>query len=149
MLHKLLDDLSNLECSVMQNAQKNKLLFALKNSLYEISLCLSQRKRKSFKWASWRKYDIPPINYTHALYHKPFHTYNCRKYIMVGKVRIFHWKWQSICSNYVGSPLMLVTRREIHRLDLHQGGKGRVPPQHDLANIFMNSYPYVPMFLRP
>ena len=43
-----------------------------------------------------------------------------------------------------------MTRREIHILDLHQGGGKGVffLPQHVFANIFMNSYPYVPIFLR-
>ena len=41
-------------------------------------------------------------------------------------------------------------RREIHILDLHQGVKKRrfFHPQHVFANIFVNSYPYVPIFLR-
>ena len=36
-------------------------------------------------------------------------------------------------------------RREIHILDLDQGGRA-VPPLHVFANIFMNTYPYFPIF---
>ena len=40
-----------------------------------------------------------------------------------------------------------MTRREIHYLDFDQGGgKGGFSSQHVFASIFMNTYPYVPIF---
>ena len=68
-------------------------------------------------------------------------------------------KWAEVCffslfaevnSKFIGNVLEVkVSRREIQRLDLHQGGKkGVFPPQHVFANIFVNSYSYVLIFLR-